>query len=99
MTEANDLMAISDVASNFHSTLWFSDEDIDSDIPKKILACGQFTICFSLYRWIIEHKGPQANMPKVLNQIKRETVRKKLADDWNAFKKDPFMMFEIEKIS
>lgn len=50
-------------------------------------------------RWIIEHKGPQANMPKVLNQIKRETVRKKLADDWNAFKKDPFMMFEIEKIS
>lgn len=99
MSEANNLMAISDVASNFHSTLWFSDEDIDSDIPKQILACGQFTICFSLYRWIIEHKGPQANMPKVLNQIKRDTVRKKLSDDWNAFKKDPYMMFEIEKIS
>lgn len=99
MTEANALMAISDVASNFHSTLWFSDEDIDSDIPKKILACGQFTVCFSLYKWIIEHKGPQANMPKVLNQVKRETVRTILANDWNAFKKDPYMMFEIDKIS
>lgn len=39
MSEANNLMAISDVASNFHSTLWFSDEDIDSDIPKKIHCC------------------------------------------------------------
>lgn len=38
-------------------------------------------------------------MPKVLNQVKRETVRTILANDWNAFKKDPYMMFEIDKIS
>lgn len=98
MEGATALMAISDVASNFHSTLWFSDEDRTADIPRKILVCGQFSICYALYIWVIKHRGNQTNMPKVLGQLRNDTLRKKLSADWETFKKDPYIYSELEKI-
>ena len=92
MASATDLMKISDEASNFHSTLWFSQADNDNKLPQKILACGQFSICYELYLWILKHSGNQPNMPKVLNQLKAKSVKKQLEDDWKAFKVDPYML-------
>ena len=87
MTKASDLMGFSDRASNFHSTLWFSKTDIDNQIPEKILACGQFSICYELYLWSPEHKGHHSNMTKVLGQLKADSMIERLNGDWEKFKK------------
>lgn len=69
-----------------------SQADNDNKLPQKILACGQFSICYELYLWILKHSGNQPNMPKVLNQLKAKSVKKQLEDDWKAFKVDPYML-------
>lgn len=97
MVEASSIMGISDVASNFHSTLWFSKDDINNDIPKKILACGQFTICYELYMWVKSHDGRKTNMFGVLNQLNKD-LKKILDDDWAEFKKDPYVMTDLYKL-
>lgn len=97
MVEASSIMGISDVASNFHSTLWFSKDDINNDIPKKILACGQFTICYELYMWVKSHDGRKTNMSGVLNQLNKDQ-KKILDDDWAEFKKDPYVMTDLYKL-
>lgn len=97
MVEASSIMGISDVASNFHSTLWFSKDDINNDIPKKILACGQFTICYELYMWVKSHDGRKTNMSGVLNQLNKD-LKKILDDDWAEFKKDPYVMTDLCKL-
>lgn len=97
MAEASSIMGISDVASNFHSTLWFSKDDINNDIPKKILACGQFTICYELYMWVKSHDGRKTNMFGVLNQLNKD-LEKILGDDWAEFKKEPYVMTDLYKL-
>ena len=84
-------------SSNFHSTLWFSKDDINNDIPKKILACGQFTICYELYMWVKSHDGRKTNMSGVLNQLNKD-LKKILDDDLAEFKKDPYAMTDLYKL-
>lgn len=98
MTKASDLMGYSDRASNFHSTLWFSKTDIDNQIPEKILACGQFSICYELYLWSLTHKGNQSNMTKVLGQLKTDSMIERLNGDWEKFKNTPDWMVDLKTI-
>lgn len=98
MTGATELMGYSDRASNFHSTLWFSQTDIENRIPEKILACGQFSICYELYRWTLSHKGNQPNMTKVLGQLKSDSMKDRLKGDWEGFKKSPDWMVDLKTI-
>lgn len=97
LAEASSIMGISDVASNFHSTLWFSKDDVNNDIPKKILACGQFTICYELYMWVKSHDGRKTNMPGVLNQLNKD-LKEILKKDWIGFKKNPYKMIDLYKL-
>lgn len=98
MTKATELMGYSDRASNFHSTLWFSKADIDSLIPEKILACGQFSICYELYLWALRHKGNQPNMTKVLGQLKTDSMIERLKEDWEQFKENPDWIVDLNNI-
>lgn len=98
MTGATELMGYSDRASNFHSTLWFSKTDMDNRIPEKILACGQFSICYELYLWALTHKGKQQNMTKVLEQLKTDSMIKRLKEDWEQFKENPDWMDNLNNI-
>lgn len=98
MTKATELMGYSDRASNFHSTLWFSKADVDSLIPEKILACGQFSICYELYLWALTHKGNQPNMTKVLGQLKTESMMERLKEDWERFKESPNCMVDLKNL-
>ena len=98
MTKASDLMGFSDRASNFHSTLWFSKTDIDNQIPEKILACGQFSICYELYLWSLKHKGNHSNMTKVLGQLKTDSMIERFNGDWEKFKKTPYWMVDLKTI-
>lgn len=97
MAGAHELMRISDVASNFHSTLWFSKDDLDKDIPKQILACGQFSICYELNMWVDSHNGRQANMQGVLSQLSKD-LKGTLKEDWGNFKENPYMLVELNNL-
>lgn len=97
MAGAHELMRISDVASNFHSTLWFSKDDLDKDIPKQILACGQFSICYELNMWVDSHNGRQVNMQGVLSQLSKD-FKGTLKDDWGNFKENPYMLVELNNL-
>ena len=99
MSNASQLMGYSDRASNFHSTLWFSDADKEKNIPEIILACGQFSICYEIYRWSLSHKGNQTNIRKVHGQLKSDKMRKKLKQDWGKFKESPNWMIDLKKIN
>ena len=97
MAGAHELMRISDVASNFHSTLWFSKDDLDKGIPKQILACGQFSICYELYMWVDSHNGRQANMQGVLSQLSKD-LKGTLKEDWGNFKENPYMLVDLNNL-
>lgn len=98
MAGAYELMRISDVASNFHSTLWFSKDDLDKGIPKQILACGQFSICYELYMWVDSHNGRQANMQGVLSRISKD-LKGTLKEDWRNFKVNPYMLVDLNNLN
>lgn len=98
MAGAYELMRISDVASNFHSTLWFSKDDLDKDIPKQILACGQFSICYELYMWVDSHNGRLANMQGVLSQLSKD-LKGTLKEDWGKFKENPYMLVDLNNLN
>lgn len=97
MAGAHELMRISDVASNFHSTLWFSKDDLNKGIPKQILACGQFSICYELYMWVDSHNGRQANMQGVLSQLSKD-LKETLKEDWGNFKENPYMLVDLNNL-
>ena len=98
MAKASKLMGYSDRASNFHSTLWFSKTDIEQRIPEKILVCGQFSICYELYLWSLTHKGNQHNITKVHGQLKSDSMRDILKEDWEKFKETPDWMVDLNNI-
>lgn len=98
MAGAYELMRISDMASNFHSTLWFSKDDLDKDIPKQILACGQFSICYELYMWVDSHNGRLANMQGVLSQLSKN-LKGTLKEDWGKFKENPYMLVDLNNLN
>lgn len=98
MAGAYELMRISDMASNFHSTLWFSKDDLDKDIPKQILACGQFSICYELYMWVDSHNGRLANMQGVLSQLSKD-LKGTLKEDWGKFKENPYMLVDLNNLN
>lgn len=98
MAGAYELMRISDVASNFHSTLWFSKNDLDKGIPNQILACGQFSICYELYMWVDSHNGRQANMQGVLSRISKD-LKGTLKEDWRNFKENPYMLVDLNNLN
>ena len=98
MAKASNLMGYSNWASNYHSTLWFSKADIENRLPEKILACGQFSVCYELYLWSLTHKGNQANITKVLGQLKTENMRNRLKKDWEQFKNSPDWMVNLKTI-
>lgn len=98
MIGATHLMRYSERATNFHSTLWFSDADINNQLPEKILACGQFSICYELFLWGLTHKEKQPNMPKLLEQLKTDSVIERLTVDWEKFKQSPNWMINLKKI-
>ena len=87
----------SDMAANHATKLWFSNEDLRTkrkkgeaervSIPDAILACGQYTICWQLLRWIRESKKTRKNQDESHKELKKyEDI---ISADWQHFKEKP----------
>ena len=69
-------------AAEMPTTLWF-DNSIDLE---KLIACGQYTICYNLIDYIIRRKSKCPRWMKVHYD--------RLIEDWKKFEKDPMMLIK-----
>ncbi len=91
---------VADQARQFGTTLWFTPKDEMADTLKKLVATGQFTMCYNLIYYInlIRHddnreESGYATLPAE-QQAAVEELHQALMKDWEAFKADPYLMYE-----
>ncbi|WP_321297744.1 hypothetical protein [Marinifilum fragile] len=80
------LKTVAMIVSEAPTTLWWSEEDIKLDRMNSLIACGQFTTCYSLMKYILELKKSGIEGEGM------EEMYKALKKDWTAFNKDPMFM-------
>ncbi len=79
-----EIQAITHNVENMPTTLWFDDP---RDL-QKLIACGEYTICYNLIDYIIRSYGQQkAKYPAWVNDL-----FERLVEDWKKFERDPMMM-------
>lgn len=86
------LQSIAKIASEAPTTLWWSEEDKQVDRMNCLIACGQFTSCYNLMKYILELKQ---------NGIEEEGIDelyKSLNKDWIAFNKNPLFVVEATTV-
>lgn len=80
----------SKTAAGMGTTLWFTKEHWDAQVPQSLLACGQYNICMNLIEYIYSLKKNNSNTGEA-----HETIMKyedKLREDWEKFQENPFWM-------
>ena len=84
---SDEMMANSDLANSFGTTLWFTEEDKTNGIPEALFISGQYTICMNLLEYI--EKIKQNNDNTTTFHVRLITLEKTLKSDWDAFQKNP----------
>ena len=79
------------IASQMPTTLWWDDEDRKLNRLDNLVACGQFTTCYNLMKYIDE-------LPDEFKQDKGiQLLNQHLKSDWGKFKQFPrYMVDEIK---
>lgn len=78
------------VASEMPTTLWWDQTDREVHRLDSLIACGQFTTCYNLIKYIQE-------LPEELHNPSVKNLEKKLLADWRKFEKDPmFLVYKNE---
>lgn len=85
-------------ASHFGTTLWFTPEDQEEATLDKLIATGQFTMCYNLIYYLndIMHpdhqvaSGYEALSDEVKSQL--EALHTQLLSDWKEFDKNPYFL-------
>ena len=90
MRPSQVIMNNSDEVANIGTRLCFSKEQISKEIPKKLVACGQYTTCWNLIMWIKRIKGQTSSNDENDTQRLLIQLEKQLKDDWEQFKINPF---------
>lgn len=78
-----------EIAASFGTTLWFVPADRDVQRLKNLVACGQFTACYTLLKFVIRTELTTDTPIPELKPIKEALLK-----DWEAFIKDPFVFLE-----
>lgn len=84
---------VAEAAANFGTTLWFTPEDQLGGTLNKLLATGQFTMCFNLIDYLetLVYNDGFANLPPE-TQTALTTLLDQCKKDWAEFKKDPYFL-------
>ena len=94
-----EIIKVTAKANMMGTKLWFTPEELEGNenMPDTLIACGQFTICFSLLEYIekyIKNKKFQNNYDKYSEETKNaiDQLESELLEDWRKFKKEPYWM-------
>ncbi|TXE12540.1 hypothetical protein [Algoriphagus aquimarinus] len=72
------------IASMMPSTLWWDAEDLKVRRQENLIACGQFTTCYNLIKYI-------QDLPEEYQTEKVKMLEKVLVKDWKKFEDDPLL--------
>lgn len=96
-----EIKKIAEEASNFGTTLWFTDKEQLDDMLGKLVATGQFTMCYNMLDYLEKLLFTPGNgYEKTDRETKEilETMHQKCLEDWNMFKETPlFLLMEMGK--
>jgi predicted acylesterase/phospholipase RssA len=81
---SKEMQEITCTAANMPTTLWFDDF---ADL-QKLIACGEYSICYNLIDYILRRYGEQKS--KYPAWVKELFIR--LVEDWKKFESNPMMM-------
>lgn len=95
------MQIVAEAAFRMGTTLWFDKTHQKKDTKAAIIACGQFTTCFNLIRYIEELKMPDKEQQGTsyysrLSEEHRQKVdylEGRLRIDFERFKLDPFWLY------
>lgn len=88
---SKDMIANSNKASSFGTTLWFDETAKKKKIPEALFTAGQYTICMNLLEYVEKIKAIDASKVTSFQQ-QILTLEDKLKADWDEFKKNPQCM-------
>jgi hypothetical protein len=80
------MTAIANEARIMDTTLWFDENHVNSKKREKLIAAGQFTMCYNLIEYICHLERKEIAKPDVLE------LRNKLVEDWNQFQLEPLSL-------
>ena len=90
------IAAIAEAASGFGTTLWFTPEDELGGTLDKLVATGQFTMCYNLIEYLENLSyGDRENGFSALSaetQTNLNNLLDQCKTDWALFKNDPFSL-------
>ena len=94
--EPSDIMQkIAETARCMGTTLWFDEESkLEAETMACIIACGQFTTCYSLMDYVKKLRKPEVwnNFDQVYKD-RVDHIDQQLKRDWKAFQEDPFFLY------
>ncbi len=86
------MMDIAETARTFGTTLWFSQENQNDEVLKKLLATAQFTLCNSLLNYFVELEKQKTEFNLLKDKKELLELKKVLLEDWEKFREDPYWM-------
>lgn len=78
------------IATETETTLWFTKKDREVERLKNLVACGQFTACYTLLKYVCKFNTIKSDTDT--NII--EDVKKNLLDHWIKFIDNPYWLWE-----
>lgn len=87
------IFSVAQVAFQMETTLWFTPEDEALGRLEHIIACGQFSVCYTLMDYLSKLD------PKETNSTAEEiaAIKKQLEADWGQFLENPFWLIPNKK--
>lgn len=93
-----NIQAVAETAADFGTTLWFTAEDELSNTLDKLIATGQFTMCYNLIVYlealIFGEDNGFATLPAA-TQAGLRALLEQCRTHWSVFKEKPFSMLSV----
>lgn len=83
---------IAENARTTETTLWFTDDDKQSNRLNDIIATAQFTLCNSLIKYFKDLEDQKDYYQSLKDKEALEMLKSQLLTDWESFKKDPYFL-------
>jgi len=86
---------VSEDASSFGTTLWFTEDEMLNKMLDKLLATGQFTMCYNMLYYletVIWEEGNGFEQLDAATQANLKLMYQQCKDDWAKFKTEPMFL-------
>ena len=87
------MQQVSVKAAAMGTTLWFTDEDKATQMPRTIIACGQFTTCYNLLCYLHDQQKKGSTIPARMALLTE--CEEQLLQAWEKFRQNPYWLVDV----